>query len=124
MDKEESEFGRGLVICLVKFSEHFENVWARRILDKDCSEFFYAANWADGASDHLLEIKVPSGESWNEIREKVEELQSICLQLTHSEDSCLERRCKYFELLLQLNRELAVLIDKKIGIEDAEIGIH
>ena len=87
MDNEESKFGRGLVICLVKFSEHFENVWARRILDKDCSEFFYAANWADGASDHLLEIKVPSGESWNEIREKVEELQSICLQLTHSEDS-------------------------------------
>lgn len=29
--KEKSEFGKGLVICLVKFAEHFENSYALRI---------------------------------------------------------------------------------------------
>ena len=32
MKKEKSEFGKGLVICLVKFAEHFENDMIRKTL--------------------------------------------------------------------------------------------
>lgn len=43
MVEEESEFGSGLVICLVKFAEHFENQWAMQI--------YHAHNFKDRLND-------------------------------------------------------------------------
>jgi len=86
-----SEFGKGLVICLVKFAEHFMKL-------EDClrqyaemrekhpdlfTEQEAVEMWANGASDHLYDIEVPEGKDWDEIRIKVDDLKSLGLQMGH-----------------------------------------
>lgn len=132
-----SEFGKGLVICLVKFSEHFERnnplmsplalrhgIWSDR--DKEmCKDVFdndkekYLSHviglWANGASDHLYEIEVPEGQEWNEIRNKVKELQDKGLEIGHGFTGKTWTIID-FNNLISLTREIALMIDKKIGL--------
>lgn len=168
MAEEKSEFGKGLVICLLKFATHFSNSHARDIsriqqyLEKSEEErklilsehppdnlnygeeyhqkvryWVEKTNdyhqgditasisqdlemWANGASDHLYEIEVPDGEDWSEIRSKVEELQNLGLKMGHGfiQDN-LWVLGDYFKLR-DLTIEIALLIDKKLGLKPEE----
>ena len=138
-----SEFGRGLVICLLKFAEHFERnmldfndlmqeVWSETN-QKTCKECYgsnkelYLSNqieiWANGASDHLYEIKVPEGKDWDKIRRLVKKLQAKGLEMGHgfgiqtwsSKNDCYT--IKDFEKLKKLTYEICLLIDKKLGLK-------
>ena len=132
-----SEFGKGLVICLVKFAEHFERdgpTGVHRLIQgywtdfhkKCCNEVYngdkekYISHqielWANGASDHLYEIRVPEGKEWNTIRKKVKKLQQKGLEIGHGFTSKKWTKEDFLELI-QLTREIALMIDRKIGLK-------
>lgn len=114
---EKSEFGRGLVTCLVKFAEHkelLEQFLRDKILLPEAHQIHL---WINGASDHLYEIEVPKGEEWDEIRIKVGELQDKGLEMGHGMshwNSCTKEEVRDLFYLLH---EIIVMIDKKLGLE-------
>ena len=109
MSKELSEFGKGFISCLVNFAAHFER-------DYKMFEEFGGEMWFNGASDHLYEITTPSGEQWNEVREKVKQLKEHGLHIGHGFSG--EQFSKEDILTaFKLTREIAVLTDKVLGLE-------
>jgi hypothetical protein len=140
-----SEFGRGLVICLVKFAEHFERndlnglyqiedshrrgkeMTKEQLLELNA---FYATNsgsheermsyaiemWANAATDHLREIQTPEGKSWDEIRKQVSALQSLGLEIGHGSHKEVWK-LDVVKTLKTMTREIAFLIDEKIGLD-------
>ena len=123
----ESEFGRGLVICLVKFAEHFENRFMERIVNQQRQEIPNTALsydikiWATGASDHLYEMEVPRKWKDSELAKKIKELQTKGLDMGHSFKSGFYT-IRDVENLKKLTIEIAFLIDKKLGLADATLG--
>lgn len=127
---KKSEFGKGLVICLVKFVEHTERLdeslrTYKEIKEKDPTIKYFGEDhaimmWANGASDHLYEITVPDGNDWNEIRAKVNELKDLGLNMGHgmNYELCTLENAEKCSVLA---REIAMLIDIKLGLKP-EIG--
>jgi len=140
-EESESEFGKGLVICLVKFAEHFGR-WPefketyKQLREKNkleialqklqnqpgmFSESEVVKIFFNGASDHLYEIEVPKEWKNTKIGKKVSELKNLCLDIGHD----FYHNEKYSEAdvfkAYDLCREIALLIDKKIGL-DPELG--
>lgn len=155
-----SEFGRGLVVCLVKFAMHLNDKWARQIanvhhffqtykgnmnvlsrFDRDArrdvedfinTELAITHNydealshliemWANAASDHLREIEVP--EEWKELEvgKKILELKEKALEIGHGFTG---KTWKYedFVNLQKLTEEIALLVDLRLGLKDADLG--
>lgn len=143
---EKSEFGRGLVICLVKFAEHFTDRWWQDLrmykmwldnpkeINKEEPAYshweFGIKNWgsgkdfissqiilwASGAIDHLFEIEVPDKKGWGEIKTKVEHLQERGLDMGHGFRETIWKIEDVTELM-KLTEEIAIMIDKKIGLK-------
>lgn len=123
MASKKSDFGRGLVICLVKFAEHYE----RYQRDKDIYASMRAGgnsifpesgaveSFFNGASDHLYEIKVPKAWANTEIEAKVKELQSKGLEIGHGFTGKAWTDSDFHDCY-NLCREIALLIDKQIGL--------
>lgn len=139
--KNKSEFGKGLVICLVKFAEHClmwqsfkENYKQMREKNKleisleklQGKEGMFSESEAvklflSGASDHLYEIEVPKQWKNTKIAKKVKELQDFGLHIGHSFGYDEKYSEKDVFKAQDLCREIALLIDKKIGL-DSDIG--
>jgi len=119
-EKEPSEFGKGLVICLVKFSQHYEGL-AHNLehLQGTISEDHIATMNMDAASDHLYEIEVPKGREWTTIRKKVEYLQDKSLEMGHGITDKNYTAKEAWELY-HLAGNIALLIDKKLGLKPEE----
>ncbi len=125
---EGSEFGKGLVICLVKFAEHCWR-WQeqKRFYEemRDKSPHLFDESSAiethfNGASDRLYEIEVP--ESWKrtKIGKAVKELKDFGLQIGHGFSGKTWTEADV-EKAYQMCRDIALLIDKKLGL-DADLG--
>lgn len=117
-----SEFGKGLVICLVKFAEHLER--HRLELDWENKENKALSNqvqlWFNAASDHLCEIEVPKGKEWNRIRIKVNKLKEFGIERGHGTylmDDKLILTENDIHMALKMTREIALMIDRKIGLK-------
>ena len=131
IEHEESEFGRGLVICLVKFAEHnaklnqtiesYKKMSESGIPGGLFNESSAITMWANGATDHLYEIECP--DVWPDVKAKVEELQNKGLDMGHG--AGLMSDVKYTKKdayeLFNLTKEIAIMIDKKMGLSP-EIG--
>lgn len=130
--KEKSEFGKGLTICLVKFAEHAMYLqhflkMNEKIRESDTTNPEYwndgqaVSMWANGATDHLYEIEVPKGKEWDSIRRKVKKLQDKGLDIGHGSGLMSDNFSKEDAYELQkLTREIAVMIDKKLGLKPDE----
>ena len=72
--------------------------------------------WANGASDHLYEIEVPDGKEWDSIRKKVKKLQNKGLNMDHT---FREQIYTFDDLteLMKLTDDIALMIDRKIGLK-------
>lgn len=127
-EEEGSDFGKGLIVCLVKFAEHFMQInetmrlYEKMREDSPNKDLFTESSaceiWANGASDHLYEIEVPEGEDWDEIREKVALLQDRGLTMGHGFNRPRgSATIDQVKDLMKLTREIATLIDEKIGLE-------
>jgi hypothetical protein len=116
---EESDFGRGLVICLVKFAEHLGEEQFFSVVATNLDRYAYLMN---GASDHLLDIQVPEKWKGTEIEQKVSELRSLSLEMGHS--LFTEKKWTRWDFLKikNLTEEICLLIDKKLGLKDADLG--
>ncbi len=145
-----SDFGRGLIICLVKFAEHFMSRqiddismianWIKHPKNINRCEPFYKdwefgvknwgskkgylsskiTLWANGATDHLYEIEAPEIKGWEKIRTKVNKLKTIGLRMGHGFDDYIWNIDELYELK-KLTREIALMIDRKIGL-NPDIG--
>ena len=121
---EESEFGKGLVLCLVKFAEHRwrwqedKALWKK--MQKDNSGHFSESHAVEmhmnGASDHLYEIEVPEAWKKKKIGKLVKKLQDKGLEMGHgftgktwTEEDITE--------VYKLTQEIAMLIDKELGLK-------
>jgi hypothetical protein len=123
-EKEASEFGKGLVICLVKFAEHMGNWQSQKEsykqMIKENPELFtesYAVKMHfNAASDHLYEIEVPEMERDSLIGKKVAELKTLALEMRQIFNN-KEYTEKDLFALYDLCEEIALLIDEQIGLK-------
>ena len=121
---EESEFGKGLVICLVKFAEHrwrwyeqkklYENMREKHpdhFAEKEAVEIHF-----NGASDHLYDIEVPKEWRKKKLSRKVKELQAFGLKMGHgfTQQEWTEADVEKAYTMCQ---GIALLIDKELGLE-------
>ena len=127
--KERSEFGKGLVVCLAKFYQHFSPEYLEEInICKEALSSHYGNEkalsrgitlWANGASDHLYEIETPGGEEWEEVRQKVKELQDSGLEMGHG-IACYTRDTIYalkdVERLRELAEEILMAVNNKLKL--------
>ncbi len=127
--KEKSQFGKGLVVCLVKFYQHFSPEYLKEI--NICKELFSShygnekalsrgiTLWANGASDHLYEIEAPKGKEWEEVRQKVKELQDSGLEMGHG-IACYTKNIIYtlkdVERLQELTEEILMAVNNKLKL--------
>ena len=114
MTEEKSEFGKGLVICLVKFAEHAEreNHWKDSVADESWGvQMFFNA-----ASDHLYEIEVPARWQGTPIGTKVKELQDFGLMIGHGSTGRKHTKGD-IDKAVEMCREIAMLIDCELGLE-------
>lgn len=122
--KEESEFGKGLVICLVKFAEHrwrwLEQKRLYKELEQKYPDSFSESNAVkshfNGASDHLYEIEVPKDWENTKIGKTVKRLQSYGLEIGHgfTQKRWAEEDVNKAYTMCQ---EIALLIDKGLGLK-------
>lgn len=129
--REESEFGRGLVICLVKFAEHnaklnqmiesYQKMSKSGVPGGMFDESHAITLWANGATDHLYEIECP--DVWPEVKAKVDELKSKGLDIGHGAGLMSDKKYTREDAyeLFDLTQEIAIMIDKKMGLTP-EIG--
>jgi hypothetical protein len=154
--KEESEFGKGLIVCLVKFSEHLMNSQMQRIgsvehwlknkdrqdrygsdYNSDIEQFkrvelkIYGEykkafsklieSWANGATDHLYDMQVPTEWENTELAKKVAELKDLGLTMGHSFTETLWD-IEDIKKLRRIVTEISLELDKRIGIKDGDWG--
>lgn len=159
-----SEFGKGLVVNLVKFTEHFGNSQMGRIrnvmfyqeqtiekrekmisdnpppncnygrdvkeniksfLECECKIWgnfekglsSMITTWANGATDHLYDIKAPKGKEWNEVRKLVKELQNKGLDVGHGFIEGAVYKHEDVTELWELTKKICILVDEKIGLK-------
>jgi hypothetical protein len=105
-----TKFGRGFLICILKFVEHAEDYlrW------KEKPELFSIPEnyWFYTASDHLLNLELPEQLKGTKIEQNVNELKSyLSERLGHN----LKKKdvIKMFDLC----REIALLLDRRFGLQ-------
>ena len=129
-DKLESEFGRGLVICLVKFAEHCSRWKSDKQTAKEMRRLSNHPELFDmkqtieshfnAASDHLYNIEIPKKWQGKEIGKKVKKLQKFGLEMGHGFTNKVWIEEDY-DKAYRLCREIALLIDKELGLKP-ELG--
>ena len=78
-------------------------------------------SWLNGASDHLYEIEVPKGKSWDKIRKKVKQLQNKGLTIGHGFISEKIWKIEDINELKNLTRKISIMIDRNLGLKP-EVG--
>lgn len=118
--KEESEFGKGLVICLVKFAEHRQWWYEQKELYKGMHQRHVVELHMNGASDHLFGIEVPEKWKRTKLGKMVVKLQEYGLAMGHGflRENWTEEDV---ERAYSMCHEIALLIDKELGLKP-EIG--
>jgi len=111
MAQEQSEFGKGLVVCLVKFSQHALEL---QDLPVDNQPHYRYGMILNGASDHLYEIEVPQGEEWSKVRKDIKALRNKALHLGHTK---IEATRKQVIELFDKAIDIALEIDKLLGLK-------
>ncbi len=121
---DESEFGKGLVICLVKFAEHRWR-WQEQKLHYEemrqknpdlFSESGAVEMHFNGAADHLYEIEVPDKLKNTKLGKMVKSLQDFGLEMGHgfSKKNWTEDDVEKAYTMCQ---EIALSVDKKLGLK-------
>ncbi len=134
--KAKSEYGKGMVTCLIYFAQHvgrLNDLWLivadyeeNKRLPEDWQEDLEIwhtfegllgskiIGWVYAAQDHLGEIEIPKSVRWNTVRDKIkvfEELVYGCrvpLKLPTLDD---------YSSIIDLLNNIAIEIDKVIGLK-------
>lgn len=138
MPNEQSEFGRGLLVCLLSFIDHKSQI-LEMFFSVDHGqtptasfgykswEEYYGHLWANGASDHLFELKIPKQLEGTPLGKEILAFKEKWLEIGHGygEPSKGATKKEIYDALQQCKKmtlEIAAEIDKALGIKDAEVG--
>jgi len=121
----ESEFGKGLVICLVKFAEHRwrwqEQKRHYEEMRQKSPDLFNESGAVEmhfnGASDHLYEIEVPKEWKRKKLGKKIKELQDFGLEMGHGFNHEKVWEESDVTKAYDMCQEIALLIDKELGLK-------
>ena len=111
--KKTSEFGKGFVYNLILFAKHFEN----SIVTSETMGISKWGCWFNGASDHLFELEIPEQFVKTPIGIKAKELQELSLDIGHGDRMMSMTAEKDFKYVVNLTKEIAMLIDRELGID-------
>jgi len=118
--KEKSEFGQGFIYNLILFAKHWGSIGADIKFWKQIGNEERAYSmWFYGASDHFFDFKIPSCYKKTEIGRLARKLQDECLRL-RLPIGMKKATEKDFNNIFNMLEKLAILIDKKLGINDLE----
>lgn len=110
---QKTEFGRGFMTCILKFVEHAEAYLKIKGESERAGLHTHPGNlWFYGASDHLLEAELPEELKGTEIEDRFVKLESYLgmrLGFGLTEEHVIE--------IMDLCREIALLLDKRLGLE-------
>ena len=114
--KQGSEFGRGLVICLVKFAEHKERLYANMEVYRKVhlTDNRAASMHMHGAGDHLFEIQVPAAMQGTPLGDSILALQAEGLRMRSvmTDDVTVADVESFNERI----RQVALEIDRYLGL--------
>jgi hypothetical protein len=126
-EETQSEFGRGLLTCLLAFIEHRSQV--ERFFDPAAlltSHGIAGAMWANGAADHLLDLEIPPRLRGTDLSVRLKAFQKRWIHfrsmMSDSGEPTKEQILIGLEECGNLILEIAVELDKILGIENAEKG--
>ena len=123
MAKSQSEFGKGLVICLVKFAEHAsEWIHTKDLYEKmraDTPSLFDESSavhmYFNAASDHLYDIEIPPGNT--PLSKKVSEFKEFALEIGHGFDPTKTWTEADVFKAKKMCQDIAMMIDKELGLK-------
>jgi len=141
-EEAKSEFGKGLAVCLLHFANHWDNDMWQRVMRLEASrqegtipedessmisiygtiEAAISSQitfWANGAADHLYEMEAPTSPEWSGVAHKVKMLKEIGLEMGHGFTN-QQYTVEDTRDLFRLGKEIALEIDKLIGLEPDE----
>jgi len=121
MSEQESEFGRGLVICLVKFAEHNNDLQATigRYRSIGLTDGHAAAGYMNAAGDHLLELEAPLAMKDTPLGDAILSLQADTRRMC---DILWDGTVAEVESFQEKVRQVALEIDRYLGL-DPDIGV-
>ena len=118
-----SDFGKGFIYNLILWTKHIN-------FDEKLSERWQEVNkiigkndgyscWFNGASDHLFDLEIPKKWQRNKIGKLAKQLQDLALEIGHGNRmmDTSEKVVKDHRKVIELTKELAFEIDKKLGVE-------
>ena len=97
---------------------------ADKIYKGDYERYFSSEieTFLNGASDHLYELEFPKGKKWEKVGKKINKLRKKGLHMGHGFDNKKRWTLEDVDNLFKLVNEIAVDIDKNLGIK-AELGM-
>lgn len=107
-----SDFGRGFVYNLILFASHFE-----REKFKGLKGELDISLWFNASSDHLFELDIPEQWEKKKIGKLAKELQDLALDIGHGERMMEEIDVSEKGKVIELTKEIGLLIDKELGIK-------
>jgi hypothetical protein len=115
--KKEGEFGKGFIYNLILFAKHWGKAEGilRSYKRREISEKRAYLIWFTAASDHFCELDIPNQWRNKKIGIVAEWLKNRSLHLGH--DFREEATQKDFEKVFEKLEELAMLIDKELGVK-------
>ncbi len=114
--KQESEFGKGFVYNLILFAKHTER---EMYVSKELKKHLRRSSWFNGASDHLSELEIPKQWRKKKIGKLAVELCDLSLEIGHGSRMMEESPQveKDFERVVDIIKEIGLLIDKELGLK-------
>ena len=134
--KKTSDFGKGFIYNLILFSKHCEDVHSRlsyyekvRKRNTEHSSLFSEeeaiAMWFNASSDHFYELEIPTQWKRKKIGRIAKWLQEKALSFGHSYlDDRKKPTLKDFNEIFDKLEELALLIDKELGVKPIKTIWH
>lgn len=134
MDKENpdtgSDFGKGFIYNLILFTKHWAEMRTKLDMYKKMRERspdLFDENdavqlWFNGASDHFYEFEIPEKYKDTEIGKIALYIESKSLDAGHGSGLMGRKKItlKDYEEVFEKLENLAMLIDKELGVEDIE----
>jgi hypothetical protein len=125
-DKEQSEFGRGLLTCLLSFFDHKSMIQGHFYAGLE--ERHGGQRWANGASDHLFELEIPEALNGTSLGHSITVFRDRWVELGHGFGTMSEKGADKAEVCRGLDEckilalAIAVELDKALGLPSAEMG--
>ena len=129
MKKKESEFGMGCVYCLVLFTKHYSRLHSELEHAKEMRKKhgdYWSDNhavhmWFNAASDHLYDLQIPQYWKKKKLGKLLKELQDKSIDIGHGLGLMQDYTTpKEAEKIIDLVDEIAILIDKELGVKSVK----